>query len=304
MINNPSLREIALRIVSEPGFSTSQQGLHRAVQRWFASVTPQQRLAAEQAFVVRWLEDVHAEFLRDSERRMRGPRPATPARAEIVGGCDAGDESQAAEAPEPGSVLRFTSASPDWPRQAADPDPTESPVAEPEKPDAHPPAAPVRAEASETTNSWLTDAPSPRPAPEKRVLSFPVKTVQQPSRKVAAFREMFPELAFPVQLPRGVKPGWEFTAQDIDDRVAQIGKQIRAWQTANVGDESRIEGRERRNAADRVRIAERKQQIRDAEEQGHRLVAAKAAMAEHGSAAIGELPVEALSACGFRRQAA
>lgn len=298
MINNPSLREIALRIVSEPGFSTSQQGLHRAVQRWFASVTPQQRLAAEQAFIVRWLEDVHAEFLRESERRPRDSRPATPAAAEVVDRRDTETDGD----PEPGSVLRFTSASPDWSRKAADCVPAESPTAEPHMPDTRPLDATEKA--AEAEDRWLTDAPSPRAASEKRVLSFPVKTVQQPSRKVAAFREMFPELAFPVQLPRGAKPGWEFTAQDIDDRVAQIGKQIRAWQTANVGDESRIEGRERRNAADRVRIAERKQQIRDAEEQGHRLVAAKAAMAEHGSAAIGELPVEALSACGFRRQAA
>ena len=128
--------------------------------------------------------------------------------------------------------------------------------------------------------------------------------MQQPSRKVASYRNMFPELAFPVQTASGAKPLAEFGQQDIDYRIGQIRELRQGWRTANAGDETRIEERERLNAKDRVRVAERDQNIRDAQAEEERLATAKRELTESGCAVIGDLPLEVLAACGFKRRVA
>jgi hypothetical protein len=128
--------------------------------------------------------------------------------------------------------------------------------------------------------------------------------VQQPSRKVASYRQMFPELAFPVQTADGPKPLAEFTASDIEFRAGEIGRQRQAWRTANAGDESRNDELSRRLAQGQARVAERAQNIRDAEAEAKRLEAARREMADRKVATLGELPADVLAECGFRRRVA
>jgi hypothetical protein len=297
VINHPDLRQIALKIVSAPGFGTDQQAMRRALQQWFAAVKPEQRLAAEQAFVIRWLEDVHAEYLRERDREMRMvPAIGKPA---VVGKEDNAPsvEEPEFEAPAPTSVLRFVSESPDWRKPAAE----QLAAAKRDAPRPFGPVTITNVPDRATVPTFI--APEPAVKQGHAIPPQPA-VVQQPSQKIARFQRMFPELAHTVQVANGSKQRGEFDGDDIDYRVTQITKQGQSWQTANAGDEARIEGRERLNAKDRIQVAERKRQIRDIEAEKDRLTAAKAAMAEHGCTTIGELDADVLIACGFSRRAA
>jgi len=290
VINNPGLREIAFKIVSDPDFRTDQQGMRRALRQWFETVTPQQREAAEQAFIIRWLEDIHAEHRREQAAR----RQALPASADrelagvVAGHLEAGGGR---ETVAPVAELMFQSESPDWRKaeEAREPEPEPEPApfpaaraapVTPRRPSATPAAGPV-------TVSRLADRP-----------------VQQPSRKVAGYRQMFPELAFPVPTPSGPKPLAEFAAGDIDFRIAELGDRRQALRTANAGDESRNDELARRIMKAQTRISERSQGIRDANAEAKRLEAAQREMAERGIATLGELPADVLAECGFRRRTA
>jgi hypothetical protein len=280
VINNPGLRDIAFKIVSDPDFRTDQQGMRRALRQWFEAVTSQQREAAEQAFVIRWLEDVRAEFLREQGAARRTPAVAGAEMPKIVAG-HLDEDDVVRETPQPASELKFQSVSPEWqrPRELREPEPGPA-AADPRK----------RADAS-------------RPPSPVTITRQPVP-VQQPSRKVASYRQMFPELAFPVQTASGPKPLAEFGAGDIEFRVGELGRQRSAWRTANAGDESRNDDLARRLDQGRARVAERAQNIRDAEGEARRLEAGAREMAEHGVTALGELPADVLAKCGFRRRVA
>lgn len=280
VINNPGLREIAFKIVSDPGFTTDQQGMRRALRQWFEAVTPQQREAAEQAFIIRWLEDVHAEYRREqaSAPAVAGGQPSNI----VAGHLD--EDAPPREMPPPASALKFQSESPQWRRP--------EPVSEPER------------ERPAVTHA----APVP---PKRPVVSRPPapvtvtrKPVQQPSRKVASYRQMFPELAFPVQTATGPKPLAEFGAGDIEFRVGELSRQRQAWRTANAGDESRNDELARRLDQGRQRVAGRAQNIRDTEGEARRLEAAAREMAERNVATLGELPADVIAECGFRRRVA
>lgn len=285
VINNPGLREIAFKIVSDPDFRTDQQGMRRALRQWFETVTPQQREAAEQAFIIRWLEDVHAEHRREQSVR-RTALPAAAGRelsSAIAGHLEAGGGR---ETVAPVAELMFQSESPDWRKaeQYREPEPQSEPSpaapVTPRRPPATPAAGPV-------TVSRLADRP-----------------VQQPSRKVAGYRQMFPELAFPAPTLSGPKPLAEFAAGDIDYRIAQLGDRRQALRTANAGDESRNDDLARRIVKAQERISERSRGIRDAVAEAKRLEAAQREMAERGIATLGELPEGVLAECGFRRRTA
>lgn len=276
VINNPGLREIAFKIVSDPDFRTDQPGLRRALRQWFETVTPQQREAAEQAFIIRWLEDVHAEHRREQAARRTAPAVESAQPLNVVAGQV---EAAAAphETPPPVSDLKFQSQSPEWREPERErPLSVHTVRVPPKRPFTSRPASPVKVT---------------RKAP-----------VQQPSRKVASYRQMFPELAFPVQTASGPKPLAEFAAGDIEFRVGELGKQRSAWRTANAGDESRNEELARRLSQGHARVAERSQNIRDTEAEAKRLEAGAKRMAEHGVATLGELPVDVLAECGFRRR--
>jgi hypothetical protein len=286
VINNPGLREIAFKIVSDPDFRTDQQGLRRALRRWFETVTPQQREAAEQAFVIRWLEDVHAEYRREQATRRQALPPAADRELSgaITGHLEAGGGR---ETVAPVAELMFQSESPDWRKEEQDraPEPEPSPAGPavavtPRRPPSTPAAGPVIV-------SRLADRP-----------------VQQPSRKVAGYRQMFPELAFPMPTPSGPKPLAEFAAGDIDYRIAELGDRRQSLRTANSGDESRNDELARRIVKAQTRISERSQGIRDASAEAKRLEAAQREMAERGIATLGELPEGVLAECGFRRRTA
>jgi hypothetical protein len=286
VINNPGLREIAFKIVSDPDFRTDQQGMRRALRQWFETVTPQQREAAEQAFIIRWLEDVHAEHRREqSVRRTALPAAAGRELAGVIAGHLEAGGGQAAVAPV--SELMFQSESPDWRKAGEDRDPEPAPF--PSAPAASVPPArrPPTPAAGPVTVSRLSDRP-----------------VQQPSRKVAGYRQMFPELAFPVPTPSGPKPLAEFAAADIDYRIAELGDRRQTLRTANSGDESRNDELARRIVKAQARINERSQGIRDANAEAKRLEAAQREMSDRGIATLGELPEGVLAECGFRRRIA
>lgn len=296
VISNEELRRIAFRIMDEPGFSTDGQGLLRAHQRWTELTTPAERLAAERALFARWLEDLRAERSRPPVPAPRDRRPkvvaVTPERTEA---------KTAWPLAVPGAEVKFRSESPDW-RDHDDSPATKlrtAPIVAPSPGEQD--SAPAIGAAIPNERSPARKQDSPRSGPVAVTSATPV---QQPSRKVAAYRQMFPELAFHVQAESGAKPLAEFSGQDIDYRIAQLREQRQDWRTANAGDESRIGERERLNARDRVRVAERAQHIRDAQAEEERLEAAKFEMAGTGVAVIGDLPADALAACGFKRRVA
>jgi hypothetical protein len=310
-IKSPQLRKVALKIVSAPGFSTDQQGLRRALQQWFTAITGPERIAAEQAFVIRWLEDVHAEYLRDLEREMRATRtiatphkPAVDDRAEAEAGASSGAEaSDGAEPLAPVSVLKFRSESADY-----------SPAALPAQQTVTPSSALTREAPRMPAVATVTTLPN-RPAPRVPLAVDPVwqqpdpvpgraAPVQQRSRKVEGYRRMFPELSSTVALSGGVKPRGKFTPEDIDERVDQIRKQVQLWRTANAGDRARIEGRLKLNAREQLSITEREQNIRLLTAEEDQLAAAKPAIMEAGCGTLDGLPDDVLVECGFQRYAA
>lgn len=341
MINDPGLNEIARSIFSEPGFSVSDPvRARRAWQLWTERTTPVQRLAAEQVFFLRWIQDQHAAWVH--EGRPGGDVPAGEAGA------------------RPAAELRFTSESRDY-RPAVIQGSTDSrPAIVPAVPEDEPPAGPnslgghtslgtqVQHAVEGTISPQATVGAAAKAAPpagsntgrsqpSRDVQSHPAAAdnlpgghrradaqtmaaageqtlpevlrvtpspVQQPSRKIAAYQQMFPELYYPVQTPGGPKPLAEFTVHDIGYRIGELRRERREWGSANLGDKARIEDRDRLNARDRVRIAQRLQNIRDAEAEEKRLALAERELDGYDVAVIGELPVEALDACGFRRRVA
>jgi hypothetical protein len=310
VINNPGLRDVALKIVGTPGFTNDQQGLRRALGRYSALVTPQQRIAFEQALLVRFFADVHAEYLRDLDREMRGanhrdtPQAAADDHAEGEDDAPSGDEApDGAGALAPVSVLKFRSESVDYP-----------PAALPERQAVTSSSALTR-EAPRTSGAvTVTTLPNrsaprvplavdpvwqqPDPAPKQSV------PVQQRSPKVDSFRRMWPELSSTVALTGGMKPRGKFTPEDIDERVDQIRKQVQMWRTANAGDKARIEGRHKLNARDQLAIAEREQNMRLLAAEEDQLMTAKPAIVEAGCTTIEELPDDVKVECGFQRYAA
>lgn len=290
VINNPDLRAIAMRIVSAPGFGSGQQAMRRALGQWFESVSPRQREAAEQALIIRWLEDVHAEFLREQrQERMAIAAPAGSVPGTVIAG-HLEDEPAPRETPLPVSDLKFRSESPEWQEPAVPLAPVAPVASERPPPPWNPPIPPKRE--------------APRNGPVKITRAEDRAPVPQPSRKVEGYRQMFPELAFPVQTESGAKPLAEFTVEDIEYRRKVLAELRQGWRMANSGDESRIRERERLNAKDRVQVARRAKNIRDAAAEDERLSNAEREIAAWDCALVGELPEDVLAACGFKRRSA
>lgn len=366
VINDPSFREIARKIVMEPGFSTTGDGARRALGRLAELTSPVQRQGLADLLIIRWLFDEHAEW-----RRSLVQRPELPAPNVVAGTVEGG------RLPEP--ELRFRSESPQWshpetsPQASDDSAPkvmppagiqnvpgghtsggallaaaaegmispqasrgpasilespagnqaalpaTDTPVPVPGTPEGHETSRSQRMPGTQSIAAAADSIPgghavidthmrsaageqSPPPRPD--VLPSGPVPIQQPSRKVAAYRQMFPELSYPHQAASGPKPLADFTGHDIGYLITQITAQRQAWRTRNAGDEERIGVRERLNARDRVRIAERRRNIADAVAQEERLRLAAHEIEQHDVATLGELPAEALDACGFKRRVA
>jgi hypothetical protein len=290
VINDPGLNEIGRQIISEPGFRPGDdRSLRRAWEQWTQRATPVQRLAAEQVHFFEWLRGLHREHLREQDRGAGGgallaavaERPAT-----VTGRVVEEAPGQGEEAVTPVSELKFRSESPEW-QPPAPGRPAPEPAREPGPPRPAPPA-PRR-------------EPPRRPEPVKVTRAAPVP---QPSRKITWYQQMFPELAHPVATASGPKALAECDGSDLAYQRAEITRHEQALRSANATDEARIEDRERNNARDRVRVAEREQNLRDAQARKERLALAEKALQEHGATVIGELPAEALAACGFRRNVA
>lgn len=296
ILNNPGLNEIGRRIISERGFSPSDdRSLRRAWQLWTEQATRDQRLAAEQAHFFDWLRGLHREY--QQERRSGGPEApsllAAALRSQIVAGRVVEDEPSG-EAVVPVSDLKFRSESPEWEHPEPErprPEVTGHPAPANPRRDPPRPPAPVR----------VSSLPDPEGAPFEKRAAWPVP---QPSRKVAAYRQMFPELARPVATASGPKAGADLSVEDMAFRKGELSSQILAWEAAKSGTEARIEERDRLNAKERVRKAEYDQNIRDARAERERWTLAQRAVAEHGVAVPGELPEEALAACGFAKRVA
>lgn len=296
VINDPGLNEIGRGIISEPGFRPRDtQSLRRAWEQWTERATPRQRLAAEQVHFFEWLRGLHREWQREEDRRPGGaavPLPAADAPGVVAGRLV--EEEPAGEHVPPVSELKFRSESPEWP---------EPERGRPPAPPAWPPApAGQRREPSRPVPPVRVNSlPDPGAVPAETRAAWPVP---QPSRKVASYRQMFPELARPVATASGPKVLADCDGRDLTFRIAEIASHRQSLATANAGDEARIEDREKLNARDRVRIAEREQNMRDAKAAEERLARAARALEEHGVALIGELPAEALDECGFTRRVA
>jgi len=294
VINNEDLHQIAVKVVSAPGFSVNgagaaRQALHRIEE--FLPPGPLRKQAWD-ALVIRWLQDEHAAYLRDQRNYAELPsaQPKVVA-GDVVPETGGAGERQTTAAE---SLLKFRSESADWerPETRREVSGGEMPTAIAEHGRGRP--APPRApgQAVPEVISGVGASPSATVA------------VQQPSRKVASYQQMFPELSFRVQTASGAKPLAEFTGADIAFRRGELVRQRQEWRTANAGDESRIEDRNRLNARDRVRVAERAQHIRDAEAEEERLKLAEHEIEQYEVASVGDLPPEALEACGFRRRVA
>lgn len=294
VINNVDLHQIAVKVVSAPGFSVNgasaaRQALHRIED--YLPPGPMRKQAWD-ALVIRWLQDEHAAYLRDQRNYAELPsaQPRVVA-GDVVPetGEPGGREAEAAE-----SVLKFRSESPDWERPESERDA---------------PGGEMPERAARPLLNRATPVPAPVPPPPAIISGVGGATrvpaaEQQPSRKVASYQQMFPELSFRVQTVSGAKPLAEFTGADIEFRRGELVRQRQEWRTANAGDETRIGERERLNAKDRVRIAERAQNIRDAEAEDERLKLAEHEIQQYEVALVGDLPPEALEACGFRRRVA
>jgi len=291
-ISNPGLLKIARRIMSEPWFSYDPRDMERAFRQWTEVTTPEQREIAQRVFFYRLLEDLRAEKWRPAE-------VAAPGRPRIVPGRvteDSTPPGRDTATPPPVAALKFRSQSSDWPKEEEPP-----PLAAPAAPQQAPAASLAPAAAASTGSTGSTEWP----AVKRTIPPSPPAPVAQPSRKIAGYQQMYPELSRSWEAASGERKTLaDFDERDIRYRDRQLSGQQQLWRTENAGDEERIEGRERRNAQDRVRIAQRAQGIRDLEAERERLAAAGQEMAEHGCATIGELPPEALTACGFRRHVA
>lgn len=272
VINDPSLGEIGRGIIAAMGLRPGADLDPRQAWRlWTERTTPMQRHAAEQVWFAEWLNGLRREQVRELVAAKGGIPVALEAaeRPGIIPGRVVDDEPRLPRGTGvPLTELAFQSESPG--------------LREPERPEpATPRFGPV------VVSNVKDRAP-----------------VQQPSRKVAAYQHMFPELGFPVVTASGPKSLAECDGADLEFRIAEVVQHRQNLRSANSADEARIEGREKLNARDRVRIAERQQNMREARQAEERLAKAAKALADHGVTVIGELPAEALAECGFTRRVA
>lgn len=291
VINDPDLSEIGRGIIGEDGFRLGDdRSLRRAWRLWTERTTPMQRHAAEQVWFMEWLRGLHREQVRQLVEARGGMPVALPAadRPGIIPGRVVDDERSARVPREHGTPvteLAFQSESPGL----REPEPSR-------------PALPVFTEPAREPRR--PEPATPRFGPVVIGNVRDRAPVQQPSRKVAQYQHMFPELGRPVATATGPKALAECDAGDLEFRIAEVAGFRQSLRTANSTDEARIDGRERLNARDRVRIAERQQNMREARVTEERLEKAARALEEHGVTLIGELPADALDEIGFKRRVA
>lgn len=322
MINpNPGLREIALKIVSAPDFSSDVEGMKRALDVWRKSLTPEQWRDSANALMCGYLLDVRAEY----QRNLPVPRQRTPDPQPLRAGGIRFVESVVEPEPEskladdsadepddaPPAVLRHSSESEDWLAPSA-PGKTfgqeRLPAATKRRtPPPSPKFGPVvvshvadRLPTSETQTVRTVvpahAAPAAKPA-----------QVQQDGWKVPAFRNMkvFPSLANRVTINGVATREGELTKTQIPLRLEQIDTQRRTIRDKDTHQQARIDRRNELNRADEAEMRVRRALARELQAEADRLAAAERVLVEYpAGTTITELDAEVLAECGYEKRSA
>lgn len=307
---NPRLREIALRIVTKPGFDGSDKSLTRALEEWRKALTPEDWRFTADVLMCRYLLGVRYEYDKGLPvPRQRTPDPQPP-RAGVIRFVDAvvepepepelaGDPADEAD-DAPGPVLRHSSESEDW---SGPPTPEKAP--EPERNPAPPKrkTPPPTPEFGPVVVSHVSDRvpepePQPEPAPVQPEPEAPAAKpvhIHQDGWRGPALRNMFPSLALGVTINGVAMREGEMKKPEIAIRRDQIALQRWTIRDKDAHSQARIR---REDEAIRVRRA----QDRELEAENNRLSAVERVLPD--GAAIAELAAETLIECGYERRAA
>jgi hypothetical protein len=311
VINNPGLREIALKIVSTPDFNDSEQGMARALGAWRKALTPEQWRNAAEALMCSFLLDVRAEYERNLPVvRHRTPDPQPPR----VGGIrfvEAAVEPEPVDGPDdvPAAVLRHSSESEKQPA--------------PFVPGRHsgsqrPSASPKRRALSPTPKFGpviVSHVADRTPVPESRTVLTAVRPapavepvhVQQDGWKVPAFRNMkvFPSLANRVTINGVATREGELTKAQIPLRLEQIDTQCRTSRDKDTHQQARIDRRNELNRQDEAEMRVRRALALELQAEAERLAAVERVLVEYpDGTTITELDADVLAGCGYERRSA
>jgi hypothetical protein len=296
-INDPGLNEIARKIVSEPGFSFDRPQLVRAMRQWAERTTREQRLAAEQALLIQWWQGLYAEHWQQQRNSSSIAAPGAGISSKVVAGEVVRDAPSPAGTAEPVSELKFRSESPAWQQPA----PSLAAVAD--IPDVLEPVGVPVPSPTRTITDRASQPVTPARATSGLAATRPAPAIQQPSRKVEGYRNMFPELALSMQTASGPKPLWQCDEQDARGVADHLDRQRQMRRTEIAGKEASAEDLERRGAKLRAAAAELSHLNREDAALEEHLMRVIPELADRGGV-IGDLPDDVLRACGFRRRVA
>lgn len=318
VINNPGLREIALEIVSAPGFSDSEDDLARALSAWRKALTPEQWRSVAEALMCSFLLDVRAEYERDLPAvvRRRAPDPQPPVRGEIrfvdtVAEPEPVDEPAGAVAAAVGApvLLRHSTESENWSGPCVpDRSGPERLPASPKRRTA-PPSSPKFGPVHVSHVADRAAAPEPQGAVAVVLPAAPAKParLQQDGWRVPAFRNMkvFPSLANRVTVNGVATREGELTKTLIPLRLDQITKQRQAGRDKDTHAQARIDRRNELIRQDEAEMRVRRALDRELQSEADRLAAVERVLAgcPEGTT-ITELGAEVLVECGYARRSA
>lgn len=314
----PGLREIALKIVSRPGF-LSDDGLTDAFEAWRKALTPEQWRRTVKALTCRFLLDVRAEY----DKGLPVPRPRTPEPQPRMGGIRIVEavvepEPEPADDPvgeaddAPDAVLRHSSESEDWSAPSA---PEKAP--EPERNPAHPKrkTPPPTPKFGPVVVSHVSDrAPEPEPQPEpvpaqpepEAPATKPVP-VQQDSWKTETAQNVkaIPSLAARYTINGVVKTEGQATLDDIPALNYQDEQQIQAYFRKNTHLRAQVDRRDELSQRDRVAMRVNDKLVQELQAAVDRRNAAGARLVHSPKGtAIEQLSMDVLIECGYERRAA
>jgi hypothetical protein len=317
-LREPGLREIALKIVSVPGFGNSEASLTCALEAWRKALTPGQWQHAAEALICGFLLDVRAEYERDlpvvARPRTSDPQPPRAGGIRFVEAVvepEPVDEPAGEPDSAPVAVLRHRSESEDWATLSI-PDKVSGPERLPAPKRGMPPSpkfGPVivshvadRAPVSESQAVLTAVRASAVPA----LVSKPVH-VQQDGWKVPALRNMkvFPSLANRVTINGLATREGELTKAQIPLRLEQIDMQCRASRDKDTHQQARIDRRNELNRHDEAEMRVRRAYAQELQAEAGRLAAVERVLAERpDGTTITELDAKVLIECGYERRSA
>lgn len=277
----------------------------RALDSWFRALTVDQRRAAEKAFTLNYLLDMHAVWRRDTGDGSSdvpapdpGPLPKQPP-APVVEPEPVDEQDEASSASV--SVLRFRSESDSWSKP---PIPAEitGPERFPSMPRRATPTAPVQ-RFGPVEVSRVEDRPAEAPVAEPIPVA-PRVPVQQESRKIARHRQ-FGALENSYTLGGVTIREADLTTREIPLRLRQLEDEKRRHGERLTHHESRIARREELNVEERKVAALERVRLAEIDADRDRLAAANRVLTAYPEAAkIADLDEQDLIECGYERRTA